>query len=446
MNAAGKKKLKRKSQKTVADGFVAGSRAYSDLFGVYLASHAVPDSLCLMHAGVGCKTKGQQHLVNHDWFVEGVSRTVWSEVRDAEVVSGSLERLESAVRNWVARRNPSVVAVTTAAFLEVRGEDFASSLARVEREVGRPIMLLRTPGYEGDLFRGYASYVRALLEKMQWDDWNGRTDGRVVNVLGYVFDRYEMDHKASIAELTRLLEGMGLAPGRVLLSGTPFAQLRDAPRAGLHVVLPYLDPPPPQLGSAGVVRAHIPFGVLGTSRWMEAVGEAAGVKREVVRHLVEGEVRRVVQVLKHAAPRLQGLRAAVLADTVRAASVCGFLIELGMQPCVVCLTDRTLGGRKKFDELLARYEVSLAGDAKIVHDPAPAQLRSVVEEAWKEAGLSLLIGSSNEIADLEHLPVPAVEVGFPSYRRHCLYPAPELGFAGAVNFAQRILGALGRVH
>jgi nitrogenase molybdenum-iron protein alpha/beta subunit len=216
---------------------------HTDLFGIFLASHAVPDSFCLLHAGVGCKTKGQQHLVNQDWIRESFSRTAWSEIGDIEVILGSGARLEAAIKDWIARRSPSVMAVATSAFVELRGENTAETIRRAQAGTGCRLLYLPAKGYDGDLFRGYEAYLAALLRTLEWE--GAQPQGDLVNVLGYLFDRYEMEHRANADELGRLLGGIGLKLHRIFLSGTPYSLLRDAPRAGLQVCLPYMRPPPP---------------------------------------------------------------------------------------------------------------------------------------------------------------------------------------------------------
>lgn len=422
--------------------FAVKRHGHTDLFGIFLASHGVPDSFCLMHAGVGCKTKGQQHLVNHDWLRESFSRSGWSEISDIEVISGSQKKLQSAVSDWIRRRSPSILAVATAAFVELRGEDFASTLRNMDGAVGCRILYLPAAGYDGDLYRGYGSYLGALLDTL---DWKGtRPQDNLVNIAGYLYDRYEMDHRANYNELNQLLGGIGLKLHRLFLSGAPYSFLQDAPEARLQVYLPYLTSPP-ETGRPSV-RTSLPLGLRGTTSWLQRVGKAAGVRNERVEEFCDGQLRKVVPMMQPAVDRLQGLRAAVFSDTPRASALAGFLIELGIKPVLAGLTDRTLGGEKAFMESLSNQDIHSTGSINVLEDPSPGQLHKAVKEAIEESDINFIIGSSYEIQDLKPFKVPKIEIGFPSYEKHFVYPVPELGFTGALAIVQRLLDALAAIH
>ncbi len=429
-----------KRKRPAGDSFGVRRHGHTDLFGVFLASHAVPDSFCLLHTGVGCKTKGQQHLVNHDWLRESFSRMAWSEISDPEIILGAEDRLVQAMRDWIGRRNPAVMALATAAFVELRGKDAAAAVERLRREVPCTLLYLPAPGYDGDLFRGYGAYTMGLMQSLDWD--GGRPQGDLVNVAGYLFDRYEMDHRANMVELRSLLAGLGLRLHRLFLSGAPYASLKDAPQASIMVRLPYLASPASSLNRTWV-ETDLPLGLMGTRRWLERVARGAGVKGEVVQRFVREQLDRVVPVLKPVVPRLAGLRVAVFADTPRAAALTAFLLELGLEPVLVGLTDRTLGGREAFERVLANQEVEAPGSMRLLENPAPGEIEAALGD---DSGVDILVGSSYELGDLTRVKAARIETGFPSYEKHFLYPLPELGFAGALAIVQRLVDAIAHAH
>jgi nitrogenase molybdenum-iron protein alpha/beta subunit len=427
-------------KKPDARSFSVRRHGHTDLFGVFLASHAVPDSFCLLHTGVGCKTKGQQHLVNHDWLRESFSRMAWSEISDPEVIMGAEDRLVQAMRDWIGRRDPSVMALATAAFVELRGKDAASAVERLKAETSCTLLHLSTPGYDGDLFRGYGAYTHGLMQSLDWD--GGRPQGDLVNVAGYLFDRYEMDHRANLSELRHLLAGLGLKLHRVFLSGAPYTSLAEAPQASIMVRLPWLASPPAAVNRTWV-DTNLPLGLMATRRWLERVGSCAGVKRDLIEKFTREQLEKVIPVLKPVVPRLAGLRAAVFSDTPRAAAITAYLVELGLEPVLVGLTDRTLGGRSAFDRVLGEQEVEAPLSMRMLEDPAPGEIEAALADL---SGVDILIGSSHELGDLGHVKAGRIEIGFPSYEKHSLYPVPELGFSGALAFVQRLVDALAHVH
>ena len=80
--------------------FELGDLDHSDLFGAFLAVHALPGSVMFLHATVGCKFKTQMHLAEHDWRRESNYDRIWTGVEDLQLIAGSGPALVETVMLW----------------------------------------------------------------------------------------------------------------------------------------------------------------------------------------------------------------------------------------------------------------------------------------------------------------------------------------------------------
>jgi nitrogenase molybdenum-iron protein alpha/beta subunit len=430
--------------------------------GVSLGVHAIPDAFLLMHTGVGCKYKAASQIATHDWQVHPNRREGWTEVGDRALIKGSAGRIGPYARTWGQRRQPAFMAMVTASFLQMTGEDFAGAVKKAAEGLDFPLVLIPAGGFEGDLYEGYA---RLLLEVVRQARFEPGADRKgEVGILGYFFDRYEADHTGNLQQIRFLLSGIGLKLGPVLLSGRPFAELLRVGRCGMLLQTPYTRPVEPELRRicppSKLEPVDLPVGLKGTARWVRQVAGAAGIDRDRVEEFVQAQVSHARSQLAKLADRMRGLKAAVFADTPLAAGLCSLLVDLGLEPVLVGLRDRSLGGRGAFLQALQRDGVPLPDGVEILEDPALKTVQERLVEWIVERGLQCVFGSSvelnlfsawtpDEIMRLVDRPdgaaggpgLFAVEIGFPSTGHHVTHADPFMGFGGTVALAQRILQA-----
>ena len=444
------------------EDFALSTHSYGRLTGASLAIHAIPDAFLLLHTGVGCKYKGAGQYCLHDLARPSHHREGYTEVTDLALIKGSASRIPIYVRGWYKKRRPSFMGVASSTFLEMAGEDFAKAVEEAGRSVPCPVAYLQTLGFDGDLYDGYAAVNRKLLELVPFA--KTRSQPRRVGVVGYAFDRYEMDHAGNLQQLRFLLESLGLECGPVLLSGRPTAELMELASCGRLVALPYARAYSDGLAALSgrpVVATGLPVGISGTFRWLKDVAEACGVKASVLEGCVRAQseyARPQLDMFRsYARQRIGAGRTAVFADTPLAAGLCSLLIELGMPPVLAGLRDRSLGGRKAFTEALSRAGTPAPDDLEVLECPSLERVRSRVHELRDRRGLSLVLGSHTELSALGRGPtdrsgsgeprpgsaeIPSVEIGFPSLGYHVLFPTPFYGVAGALATAQRIMNLI----
>lgn len=412
--------------------------------GVSVGVHAIPDAFLLMHTGVGCKYKAASQIANHDWQRHPNRREGWTEVGDQALIKGSADRIGPYARSWAARRAPGVMVMVTSTFLDMTGEDFGAAIRATERDLDCPVIQIDTPGFDGDLYAGFARLVAAIAGQVDWQQ-AGQTRPDEVGLLGYFFDRYEADHLGNLQQLRFLLDGIGLKLGPVLLSGRPYADLLRLGGAGHLLSLPHMAPAGQALQDAcprAIQPVDLPFGLSGSAAWLRAVASATGIGAGRLESFIDAQRKHARPELAKVADRFRGLPVALFAETPLAAGLCCLLLEMGLRPRLIGLRDASLGGRPAFARAVERAGHELPADLDILEHPSLLQIADCLDERAKASELGLVIGSAVERNLMNREPGRAgafIEIGFPSTHFHATRAEPILGFGGAVAFAQRVI-------
>lgn len=446
-------------QETLED-FALKSLDQGSLTGLSIAVHAIPDAFLLLHVGVGCKHKATSQLSTHDWGRDVVSREAWTEVGDQELITGASERLGPYIRSWARRVKPAWMAVASVTFIDLTGDDIPDVVRKAEETVDCDVSYVKVPGFSGDLFYGYASAIASVVERVDWKRPVERPNE--VALLGYMFDRYEGDHEGNLVQLSQMLKGIGLELGSTLFSGEPYAQLRDAGRAGLVAQMPYAAPRKKAIATALAgrrsVEVDLPIGIANTSRWLRSIGAAASVPEAKIERYVRAREEQMRTHLARWIPHWRSMRVAVVAEPPLAAGVCAMLVELGLSPRLVGLKAASLGGKAEFLASCARAGVVLPDDLEIHEQPSLALLRERFTALLVDRRLDGVLGSATDLNVLRTVPPETfmsrhaggaihpqgpfqLEIGFPKKDFHASYPMPFVGYAGAMMWAQRILDA-----
>jgi len=434
------------------DHYELKSMDYGRLTGLAIACHAVADAFLLMHVGVGCKNKATAHLLDHDWREHANVREAWTEVAERDLIHGASKRAAPYMRSWYQRMEPAVMVMTSVTFIDLAGEDLADEVLLAADDLPCPVLLVRAPGHEPDMFAGYATLVAAIAEQV---DWSRPTKPQQAAVLGFWFDRYEGDCTGNLQQLKGLLKMVGLELGPTFFSGVAYDDLCTAGSAGVVLQLPYALPERARIAAAvqrPIVNVHLPMGIAGTTRWLVEVSEATGADARRVRRLAERRAEYARNQVGIMFARWRSMKVAVVAETPLAAGVCSMLIEFGLHPVLVGLRGQTLGGARELQRVLHDDGLSLPDDTLVIEDPSLYELRERFSSLLAEGALDGVFGSGPDLNVLTTLTPDVmpdasaggpfvVEMGFPCKQFHAMTPMPWLGYGGVVVMAQRILDA-----
>ncbi len=416
-------------------------------FGVFMASHSIPDSILVLHKGTGCKMKGSSHI--SDLFHESFSQICWTEVSGVDILNDSHAMIEDTVLTGYERRKPGIIAITTSSVIELTGFDMRESVEALQPKIACPLVFVPTSGYEGDMYDGIADFTMALAEFV---DWTKEPEPGTVNLFGYPFERYEMDHGANIRELKRLIETIGLSAGSWFFSGQRGAKLLSAHRGAVNAVLPYFNQYKDKLEKRSgrpSVAVDLPMGITGTATWLRSIADAAGADREKTESFIKHETDRT-KILLDIAKRFIGENmACIIQPTPLAAGCAALILELGLDLKNVVLLDSSLGGRKEFLSALSRLTTAdIPDDLNILENPSWKTVSELPEfhRDKSKRRPAIIISPSIEMDQQLMFELSVVELGSPSYYKHMIYPSPYLGFEGAVALTQRIMDAASFRH
>ena len=422
------------------DDLVIRSSSHTSFFGVYLATHAIVDALCMCHASVGCKVKTQHHLVHHDGVKDAHSRMRYSQFIDEDLINGSTAQLEEEILAWYRRQKPGIIVIDGSTPISLQAQSMAGVIARMEAQTGAHVVHVAARNYESDYLGGYAETIGTILRRLEWEQGQRRADE--VTVIGHVFDRYEPDQVGNVSELRRLLLRLGFKAVAVFMSGETYPHLKQAVNARSHLVLPHAKSQSNVLKTLGQDHCEtgLPMSIGGTKAWLRRVGAHLHVEPKA-HALIEHELARLKPLEELARRRLAGKRFAVFADAPRAAGVTATLMEAGMIPGLIGTLHFCGGKAEVVEDLRAHYEVELPSDVEWLENPTPEAVRKAPVE-----GCDVGIGTTIERELLQKRCPTWIEFGFPSEDRHYLFPAPHLGFNGTLRLWEQTMQVLAQAR
>ncbi|MCX5791614.1 MAG: hypothetical protein NTY45_05255, partial [Elusimicrobia bacterium] len=404
--------------------------------GIYLAANAVSDS-CLVMDGPNCVMPKLDFLAgNHDIYstllsADGRHRVICTMSAPLPQRPDPEKKLAEILHGVAAKGDFSVIMLTGLPFLKMSGMDYEGLAARVKG--GAPVVDVPIKHSEADWLDGYAQALEALVRALPERKVKRRK--RAVALAGYLMDRNERDHSANIGELRRLLDLCGLELVSVFPSGGSFSELSRALEAEVIVSLPYGRGAAAALAArsgAKLVETGLPLGLNGTSRWLESVLAAAGVKGGLpvavtsLRKRTAREIAPALHVLSHRNVTFGG-------DPYLFAAFSALAAELGMR--INCAL---------IDSFARPLETTML-PRELMFAPDTAEAVRTIRDLTGYARTDLAVGNSFMVTESMDMKRPCVELGFPSYGYHCLIDEPFLGFAGALNLTGRLFnGLLGR--
>ena len=409
--------------------------SYPRILGAYLAVNAVPDIWMMVDAPDCATMRAEMIYDNHDWnstvlAEDGRHRIACTSVGPDSVATDRREVLAAHMERLAVQEGRYLL-VYPAPAVALVGIDYRAIFDRVKDRVSMKLMMLSQTESLGDWVSGYEAVVDELARTVELPAVSPRENG--VAVVGYFWDRNEADHGANVAELGRLLEGLGLSLESVWLSGEPTAELADMARASTIISLPYAGAAAATLAArtgAQVVETGLPVGLEGTVTWLEAVAAATG-RTQAAAGFINREAARHYEMLAKPALRYfrnrdflvctEGHLAVAVADMVREL---GGLVRL-----VACSGSAPDYDPGPFGEVLAGPEVRSLG----------FRIKEIAEAS---SLVPVIICNEQAVSTTRSLPIAGVFLGFQSPGMHHLFDAPFMGFRGAVSLVDRIVNAI----
>lgn len=404
---------------------------YPTLMGVYLAVNALKDAYVLVD-GPDCAfykahfIHGRHDLNSTLLRISGRHRVAFTNVCSRGVVKEHDDIIGRELQMLDRLEEAGLVLVTALPMCSITGVDYGRVIRLRAPTLSKPAVDIPPESLVGDWLDGYEQTLNALAKGLALGT-DRRRPGTAA-IVGYLMDRNESDHHANLAEMKRMLAGLGLETVSVWLSGQSCAELSRVEEAELIVSLPYGRAAARRLAQrtgARLVETELPFGLPKTLRFLRDAAAAAG-KERVAEGFIDAELSRAVPRLKWIIPQyFLGRRAGFMGDPHLLGGFRDIADDLGMKLDGAIVRGRAAHGQ--------------AGPG-VLHEP-PAMSDAV--RRFMELPLDLFVSTWCE-HEWPQLKFPSMEFGFPSYRHHALSDRPFLGFNGFLAFVERMADELTR--
>lgn len=398
--------------------------------GVYLGVNAVNDA-ALVSDGPNCAVPKAEFIYgNHDanstlFSPYGFHRIFYTMSHPLRQQGNPEERIEAVLSVLARSGHYGIVLVTGLPFQALAGMDYEGMTSAMKEPV--PVTSIPPKSLEYDWLEGYALTLKAFAAALPAVHKKKEIRRNTVAVAGYFFDRNEGDHRGNIAEMKRLLSMCGLELVSVFPDGGSFSGLSAALDAEYVVSMPYGRSAAEIIaGNSGaeLIETGLPAGFRGTLEWLEKICAAAGIKVPEAVYAEERKSReqylRVASVLRHKPVLYAG-------EPHLFGALRGFLKEIGMRPDYAV-----------FD----CAPVKLQNPAEhVLFSPSTEQVWNFVSSLKGFDRPAVMIGGSFAVSEGFAKGIPYIELGFPSYSRHCFTEEPFLGFRGALNLTAMLLNS-----
>jgi nitrogenase molybdenum-iron protein beta chain len=417
--------------------------------GAILAAIGFEGTLPFVHGSQGCVAYFRTHFTRH--FKEPFNAVSSSMTEDAAVFGG-LKNMIEGLANTKALYNPKMIAVCTTCMAEVIGDDLSAFIATSKNEGSIPqdfpVPFAHTPSFVGSHITGYDNMMKGILLNLTAGKKAETTNGKINFIPG--FETYV----GNLRELKRLVAAVGvdatvLADNEDTLDspntgeyqmyhgGTPLEAAADSINAEQTIAL--------QAYSTVKTRDYItqewgqktavyrPWGIQGTDEFLMALSEATGTP---IPKELEIERGRAVDAMTDSQAWLHGKRAALYGDPDLVIGLLQFMLEVGIEPVHIVVTNSNAAFEEEAKALLAASPYGQ--QAKVWGGKDLWHLRSLL---FTEP-VDFFVGNSYGKYLWRDTKTPIVRIGYPLFDRHHLHRYATIGYSGAINLLNWIVNTL----
>lgn len=411
--------------------------SYCAFIGGFLAAYAIKDSIVAIHAPAGCKKRILYLMCSHDILGDYKERSCVNYIANRGAIFGGEEELGQLLVRQISKRRPGVAFILSGCVPEIIGSDIVGIAKEAESETGTPVIPLNAGGFKGELFSGYADALGVIAENIPSTPAKTRKPN-ALNIVGYFFDRYEMDNLANISEIRRMATGTGMKVNCMLPEGGNFKELAALNGSEHNVAFPYGEKACSVLSkrfNQNSINIELPVGIENSTEFLKKIGSAVGAGPKTER-FIENELARIIPRIERVLDTTMGKKVAIFSDSQKVPGLLKFLIGLGMEPITVSMHDSSQKAERGVKGIL-RDRGMPAGVRVFRKEKFSACVKRL-----ERAETDIIIGSSVELERLRYLNKPFLQLGLPSFEEHALFEMPYLGFKGSLVLANRIANLL----
>ena len=411
--------------------------SYCYFFGAYCAAYGIKDSIIVLHTPSGCQRRILYLWSMHD-NSNNFKATLSTNLIDKDVVFGTENKLVAFVEDTCTRYDGKVVFILTSCAPEIVGIDYNLVVPQVKNS-SKKIIPINSPGFRGDFYEGF---IDAILETVKSLPIHKEKYSDRVNIVGYMFSRYEEDENGNIEELKKILDKLDLKVNAVFFSGDTYRDLEKFSQAKYNIIFPYGEKCSKYLqhevGQENIF-CDLPIGLEKTIDFINCIASATQ-RKETAKIFIKRELSRVIPKVQNTIHKMTGKKVAVVSDWQSIKSLLPMILEFGMEPVLIGIYNSNLNkSKEKILDLIAK-------NSTLQYEPIviEACTRGQIKETLKGNYVDFCIGSSIESRDLDELGIPTLEYSLPLFEKHYNFNSPTLGFDGVLNMSTQIFNLLNK--
>lgn len=249
----------------------------------------------IVHSNAGCTI--QNYLANKasglgNGYVSGASIPSTS-VQERHVIFGGASRLREQIKNTIKVVNGDLYIVLNSCESAMVGDDIAA-MTKEAVEQGETVIDCLHAGFHGDSHYGYENVVTDIIKKLPIvKKTEGEKEANLVNLFG-ILPQKDIYFKGDLAEIKRILEGIGLKVNTFFGPQNGVEEFKNAPNAALNLVFSKWGIKPAEkleelYGIPKLVFSSVPVGIKEVREFVGKVAGSLNLQEETVSSFLQKE-------------------------------------------------------------------------------------------------------------------------------------------------------------
>lgn len=379
------------------------------LFGVIRAVLGIKGALPLIHGPVGC--------FYHIRYLLSLRsgrpiRIISTEMNQNDVVFGAEEKLIQKIVSADKKYSPQLIAVLSSCASSIIGENIDKVIANIKNQIKAEIISINSGGFEGSQIEGYMECLKVLVGLME----ESKQTNFSVNLVGQYRGGPDLEL------LKNYFDRLDINLKCVLTAGSTLKQIKEASGAGLNISMcdaSAIESCELMEEKFGIpfIQETLPLGIRASSNYFNEICHQLNIDYK----FREDEKKAKTNINKYI-PHLKNKRAMIVAGATRAVALTDFLLDVDMNPLLICLD---FEGKKTTNKLHKLIKGS-AVNPTILKEPSYSEILNHAKKLKPD----IILGGMGEFGLSTQLKIPLIDV----------MHAQEItfGFDGAVKLVKSI--------
>lgn len=407
--------------------------------------HVVP----LVHGPTGCPLYVSDFVRTRECCeIRGVplEPTACTSLDETHVIYGGEGKLLEAAREAYVKYHPDLIVILSCCCSGIIGDDVESIAREAEKQVGCPVLAIRSEGFGGDFRSGYEDAFKLIMDLMEPPQ---KTREKTINILGARWGPTTTEFETDLDEIGRLLTKMGITVNAVIAGGCTVGELRRAREVELNASWCYdwgqkLGDLMQERFGIPYSRTGQPYGLRATEEWLLGVARPLGLEERAM-EVIARETSEVEEDLSYLHQALEGKTAIIeiseFPGPIRALSLARMAEEFGARPVVINVHPYTIKERMPSIRFLLESGVNpeillTRGLFRLGSFRSSKETEDELEAIVREYEDPIFFGNAGRFP-----PCPMVNLTLmnPAFQ-------PQYGFHGITNIAALVRQALKNRH